>query len=52
MCWVTAGRGDAGIPMYNEEVCHGTQVMNIHEQNEFFGLIVAFEVNKSLEVNN
>ena len=39
-------------PMYSREACHGIQVVKIHNQDEIFVLIVAFEVDESPEVNS
>ena len=43
---MTSGKGDVEDPMYSGEASHGTQVMKMHDRNEIFSLIVAFEVDE------
>ena len=47
-----SGDGDAGVILCGREESHSTQVLKMHKQNEIFRLIVAFEVDKSPDINN
>ena len=48
---VASDNGVAGVPKYGREMHHNNQMVKMQDQNEIFSLMVAFEVDKSPEVD-